>query len=196
MREADFITRQPRSNQIMSTTASAITAEQLLAMPPDDWRYELVNGELRRMSPAGEEHGRIAMNLGGRLAQFVRERGLGVVYAAETGFLLRREPDTVRAPDVAFVKASRHSSVNGFFPGAPDLAVEVVSPSDSYVEVEEKVLEWLGCGTSVVLVITPRKRAVSIYRSTDDIRILSEVDTLDLSFLIPGFSVVVRELFE
>src|SRR5258706_2691268 len=119
-------------------------------MPDDGWRYELVDGGLRGVSPAGQEHGRVAMNLGSRLAQFVRERALGVVFAAETGFLIRRQPDTVRAPDVAFVSSARQSAAEGFFPGAPDLAVEVVSPSDSFVEVEEKVLEWLGAGSQAV----------------------------------------------
>ena len=179
----------------MSTIAQACTAEQLLARPDDGWRYELVDGELRRMSPAGQEHGRVAMNLGARLAQFVREQSLGVVFAAETGFLLRRQPDTVRAPDVAFVSSARTSTSDGFFPGAPDLAVEVVSPSDSFVEVEEKVLEWLGAGTQAVLVINPRKRSVSIYRANKDIRRLNEGDTLDLSFVVPGFTVGVKELF-
>ena len=180
----------------MSTIAPAGTAEQLLAMPEDGWRYELVDGELRRMSPAGQEHGRVAMNFGARLAQFVRERALGVVFAAETGFLLRRNPDTVRAPDVAFVSSARLSSAMGFFPGAPDLAVEVVSPSDSFVDVEEKVLEWLGAGSKAVIVVNPRKRAVSIYRAKDDIRLLTEADVLELSFVVPGFRVAVRELFE
>jgi len=165
-------------------------------MPNDGWSYDLVDGELRRMVPAGQEHGRVAMNLGARLSQFVRERALGVVFAAETGFLLRRQPDTVRAPDVAFVSTSRLSTAAGFFPGAPDLAVEVVSPSDSFVDVEDKVFDWLGAGAQGVIVINPRKRAASIYRAKDNILLLTESDTLDLSFVIPGFSIAVRDLFE
>ena len=180
----------------MATIAQTTTAEQLLAIPADGWRYELVDGQLRRMSPAGQEHGRIAMNLGSRLAQFVRERSLGVVFAAETGFLLRRQPDTVRAPDVAFVSAARQSPAEGFFPGAPDLAVEVVSSSDSFIEVEEKVLEWLGAGTRAVVVINPRRNMVSVYRGRDEIRRLTDTDTLDLSFVVDGFSIAVRALFE
>src|SRR5437870_3923435 len=136
----------------MASVGTLTTAEQLLAMPANGWRYELVKGELRRMSPAGGPHGRIAMNLSWRLARFVRERALGVVFAAETGFVLRRNPDTVRAPDVAFVASPRSADeTEGFFPGPPDLAVEVVSPSDSYGDVEETVFEWLTAGTKAVV---------------------------------------------
>ena len=179
----------------MSSIRQVITAQQLLAMPDDGWRYELVEGELRRMSPAGRDHGRIAMNLGARLAVFVRDHSLGVVFAAETGFLLRRDPDTVRAPDVAFVSAERWSPGEGFFPGSPDLAVEVVSPSDSFVEVEEKVSEWLAAGTRAVVVVNPRRRAVSLHRENGAVQRLGVSETLDLSFVVPGFRVGVAELF-
>lgn len=180
----------------MSTVAQTTTAEELLAIPRDGWRYELVDGGLRRMSPAGQEHGRIAMNFGSQLARFVRERSLGVVFAAETGFLLRRNPDTVRAPDVAFVTAARVSTADGFFPGAPDLAVEVVSPSDSFVDVEEKVREWLGAGSLAVVIVNPRERSVSLCRAKDDIRLLTVSDVLDLSTVVPGFRISVSELFD
>jgi len=121
------------------------------------------------------------------------------VYAAETGFLLRRSPDTVRAPDLAFVVLARASAARderGFFPGPPDLAVEVVSPNDSFTEVEEKVFEWLGSGAAAVVILDPRRRYVSIYRGKADIQVLGESDTLDLSFVVPGFSVSIQELFE
>ena len=183
----------------MSTTTSTVTAEQLLALPADGWRYELVDGELRRMSPAGHEHGRVAINLSWRLAQHVRAQRLGSVYAAETGFILRRNPDTVRAPDLAFVASARTAAARderGYFPGAPDLAVEVVSPSDSFSEVEGKVFEWLASGSAAVVVLDPRRRYASIYRGKADIQVLGEADTLDLSFVVPGFSVSVLELFE
>jgi Uma2 family endonuclease len=120
-----------------------------------------------------------------------------VVFAAETEFLLRREPDTVRAPDVAFVSAARISDAEpheGFFPGAPDLAVEVVSPS--FTEVEDKVFQWLGAGAAAVLVINPSRRNVSLYRGKDDFRLFSEGETVDLSFVVPGFSIGVSEIFE
>ncbi len=111
-------------------------------MPDDGLRRELVRGELRTMNPADHPHGRVAMRFGWPLAQHVEENGLEAVYSAETGFVLESNPDTVRAPDVAFVRRDRVEEVGetaGFFPGPPDLAVEVVSFGDSYAQVEEKV---------------------------------------------------------
>lgn len=139
------------------------------------------------------------MNLSWRIAQHVRSGKLGVVFAAETGFLIKRDPDTVRAPDIAFVAAARASVASGqrgYFPGAPDLAVEVVSPSDSFSDVEEKVFEWLEAGAAAVVVIDPRRRRISLNHGKRDIRMLGETDTLDLSFMLPGFSVLVAVLFE
>ncbi len=109
-------------------------------MPDDGFRYELVQGELRQMNPAGNVHGRVTMSVAWRLAHYVDENRLGTVYAAETGFRLSSNPDTVRAPDVAFVSRARVEAVGeveGFWPEAPDLAIEVVSPGDSFAEVEE-----------------------------------------------------------
>ena len=152
------------------------------------------------MTPAGHTHGRIAARVLFLLAQHVNSRKLGAVYAAETGFLLRTAPDTVRAPDVAFVSVARLARLatepEGFFPGAPDLAVEVLSPSDTYTEVEEKVVEWLTAGTSAVVVVDPRKRSASVYRSLRDISILTADDSVSIEGLLPGWSVRVSELFE
>lgn len=183
----------------MSAIIETFTAEQLLAMPADGWRYELVEGELRRMAPAGHEHGRVTLNLAWRLGQHVSTHRLGTVFAAETGFLIKRDPDTVRAPDVAYIAAGRADAarnVRGYFPGAPDLVVEVVSPSDSFSDVEEKVFEWLGAGSVAVVVVDPRRRRVTLNRSEQDIRVLGEGDTLDLSFVLPAFSIPVTQLFE
>ena len=183
----------------MSAIIETFTAEQLLAMPDDGWRYELVEGELRRMAPAGHEHGRVTLNLTWRLGQHVSTHRLGTVFAAETGFLIKRDPDTVRAPDVAFIAAGRADAarnVRGYFPGAPDLVVEVVSPSDTFSDVAEKVFEWLGAGSVAVVVVDPRRRRVTLSRSEQDIRVLGEGDTLDLSFVLPDFSIPVTQLFE
>ncbi len=121
------------------------TAEELLRMPDDGFRYELVGGELRKIAPAGNKHGYVTMNLSGPLHRHVKANKLGQVYAAETGFLLARDPDTVRAPDAAFVRQARldeTGEVEGYWPGVPDLAFEVISPSDTHTEVVEKALAW------------------------------------------------------
>jgi Uma2 family endonuclease len=176
-----------------------MTADDLLQLPDDDCRYELVRGELKRMAPAGHEHGRVAVRFTWRLAQHVESRNLGAVYAAETGFLLAKNPDTVRAPDAAFVsrqKLDATGAVEGYWPGAPNLAVEVVSPGDTYSEVEEKATEWLAAGAALVLVLNPRKRTVTAYRSLSDITILDEAATLDLDEIVPGFQVAVVDIFK
>ena len=181
------------------TTIQTITADELLQQPDDGFRYELVKGELVKMAPAGSEHGKLAMRLGWRLAQHVESQNLGNVYAAETGFQLASNPDTVRAPDVAFVRQERVAEageVRGFWPGAPDLAVEVVSPGDTYAEVEDKVLDWLDAGTLMVAVVNPRQRTVTIYRSRADIVILTQDDLLDGNNVVPGWILPIRELFE
>lgn len=182
----------------MSTTTQLTTAEELLKLPRGRFRYELVNGELRQMSPAGHDHGRIAARLTIVLGRHVEENNLGEVYAPETGFKLRSDPDTVQAPDVSFVTRERADKVGesrGYFPGAPDLAVEVLSPKDTVSEVEEKVAEWLEWGTRQVWVISPKLRTVTVYRSLADISTLTENETLDGEAVVPGFSYRVAKLF-
>ncbi len=180
------------------TTATTITAEQLLRLPDNGMRRELVRGEVREMAPAGNVHGRIAMKAGWRLAQHVEIHNLGVVYAAETGFILGRNPDTVRAPDVAFVRSEvveAMGGVRGFLPCAPDLVIEVISPGDSYTEVKEKVMEWLDAGCRMVVTIDPRRRTVTVYRSRHDIEILTEEDTLSGGDVVEGWELPLPVLF-
>lgn len=173
------------------------TAEELLAMPDDGRRWELVRGELRSMSPAGSEHGAVAIRLGALLAAHILQRRLGVPFGAETGFTLARKPDTVRAPDFAFVRAERvpHRLPRGYFPGAPDLAVEVVSPGDTAAEVEEKAHCWLAHGTVLVWVVSPAKQTVTAYRAAD-VRVLHAADDLTADDLLPGFRCAVGDLFD
>ncbi|MGI0028646.1 MAG: Uma2 family endonuclease [Nitrososphaera sp.] len=182
----------------MTTETKLTTAEELLRMPADGRRRELIHGEVKTMAPAGHQHGRIAQRIALSLGQHVSVHKLGEVYAAETGFKLASNPDHVRAPDAAFVRRERVSAVGdaeGFWPGAPDLAVEVVSPSDSFADVEEKVFDWLDAGTRAVVVVNPKKRSVTLYRSVSEVRILSETESLSVEDVVPGWNLPVRELF-
>jgi Uma2 family endonuclease len=183
----------------MTAITQPMTADALLKMSDDGFRYELLRGELKKMAPASHEHGRIAINISTPLDQHARTNRLGRVYAAETGFKVASNPDTVRAPDVAFVSQERLEQVGnvmGYWPGSPDLVVEIISPSDIYTEVEEKVFDWLEAGARVVVVVNPRKRVVTVYRSLTDIMVLTESDTLDCSDVIDGWSIAVKAIFE
>jgi Uma2 family endonuclease len=182
----------------MSTEIRLMTAEDLERLPNDHMRHELVRGELRTMPPAGGEHGVFGMNVAGLLFQHVRAKQLGVVLLAETGFLLSRNPDMVRGADAAFVRKDRIPPTGipkSYWPGAPDLAVEVVSPNDTHDEVEEKVQEWLDAGTSVVWVVSPKRRTVAIHRPARDVVTLTEKDELDGGPLLPDFRCRVSEIF-
>lgn len=182
----------------MATLPRLMTADDLLQMPGDGFLYELVQGELRSMSPASYRHGKIIINITLSLGQHVRDQQLGDVYAAETGFKLTAEPDTVRAPDVAFVRRERVEAVGdreGYWPGAPDLAIEVISPNDLYTEIEEKVIDFLNAGTGMVLIVNPRKQTVTVYRALSNISILTEEDIIDGEQIVPGWTFAVRNVF-
>jgi len=182
----------------MTTQTQGVTADALWQMPEDGFRYELVRGELHRMAPAGSDHGDRAMNIGGPLHQYVRAHQLGKVYAAETGFLLSRNPDTVRAPDVAFVRRERVEAagkVVGYWPGAPDLVVEVISPGDLYTEVAEKVADWQAAGTALVYVVDPRRQTVTVHRAPTEMRTFTIHETLDGDPVVPGWRLAVAEVF-
>ncbi len=180
------------------TTVQIFTAEELLQMPDDGFRYELVKGELKQMAPAGSEHGDLAMRIGWRLAQHVENHKLGKAFASETGFQIASNPDTVRAPDLAFVSEKRveeAGEVIGYWPGAPDLAVEVISPIDRYTAVQAKVLDWLDAGTLMVAVVNPRQQTVTVYRSRTDITILAGNDIIDGEDVVPGWTLAIQDLF-
>lgn len=183
----------------MSTEVQLMTADELLAMPDDGFVYELIKGELIKVSPPpGHEHGLVTMNIAGPLYDYAKKRNLGNVYAAETGFLLEQNPDTVRAADVAFVRRERIEKagpVQGYWIGAPDLAVEVVSPSDTVRRVEGKVAEWLESGARKVWVVSPKLHTVTVYRSLTEIEVLTENDMLDGGDVVPGFQIPIAEVF-
>jgi Uma2 family endonuclease len=183
----------------MSTRSDPVTADQLLRMPDHGVRRELVAGVLREMNLAGCEHGRVAVNFMGPLHLFVKQETLGAVFPAGTGFLLTTDPDTVLAPDVAFVSRERKAKVprgDGYFPGPPELAVEVISPEDTYSEVEEKVERWLDAGCRMVVVVNPRNCTLKIYRTRTEVLVLTMQDSFDGGDVLPGFQLPVRQIFE
>jgi Uma2 family endonuclease len=167
-----------------------MTAEELLHLSIPDKRTELVRGVLVVREPPGGRHGRIAMNVGVELANYVRTREPGVVYAAETGFTLARHPDTVRAPAVAFVSRERLPTPEpiGFPDLAPDLVVEVLSPDDRPGKLLAKIADWLSAGTRLVWVIDPERRLARVYRQDGTERIVAAEEMLDGEDVAPGFS--------
>jgi Uma2 family endonuclease len=175
-----------------------MTAQQLMQLPDDGQRYELIKGELSVMTPAGARHGRIVNTITFLLTRHVRQHQLGAVYAAETGFKLEENPDTVRAADAAFVDRQRippEGEPEGYWALVPDLVVEVVSPSDPAPAVQSKVIDWLSAGCRLVWIIYPDDRTVSEYRSLRDVRILTSGGTLEGGDVLPGFSCPVSEVF-
>lgn len=186
----------------MSTAApleTLTTAEDLISLNRGTARFELVRGEPKAMSPAGFQHGVLVNRLSSLLTEVVNRHRLGVILGAETGFILSRKPDTVRAPDVGFVTRERIERIGipvAYFPEAPDLAVEVVSPGDTVTEVEAKAEDWINAGTRLLWVVSPRSRTVTVYQSLADISVLTENDVLDGLTVIPGFACRVADLFQ
>ena len=179
------------------TTKTLITADELERMPDDDSvRTELDEGELIEMPPVGLEHGDYESGIDTILRAFVKQHDLGKVYVGETGFRLR--DDTVRAPDVAFVRKERLAAIGkkGFGKGAPDLAVEIFSPSDSVPQLMRKTKQYFKAGCHSVWIVYPERREIHVLEAGGEDRILGEGDTLDCPELLPGFSVAVKELFE
>jgi len=180
----------------MTVADQILTADDLLTMP-GDLRCELVRGELVDMPPPGFQHGRIINRVAMRMTNYVEQHRLGVVLGAETGFRLSRNPDTVRGIDVAFVSTARIPThdVEKHFDGAPDLAVEVLSPSDSMTMMEDKVDELLRAGARAVWVVNPVRRTLTIHRSGAQPHVLRDTDTLDAADTLPGFKCTVSDLF-
>lgn len=183
----------------MAETKTTMTAEELLKLPDDGKRRELVQREVREMAPARVRHGRAAMRLASLLNRHVTAERLGVVLVAGTGFRISRNPDTVRAPDVSFVARERVPTggpPEGYWELAPDLAVEVVSSNDTAAGVQSKVQMWLESGVRLVWVVYPGTRLVVAYRGLREISTFTAGDALGGGDVTPGFGCGVAEIFE
>ncbi len=176
-----------------------LTPDDLLALEAEhDARYELVNGELKDRDMTSPEHGVIALNFGSELRAFVRNRNLGVVMTGAR-FLLRDEPSLLRIPDAAFISRANLPTGRlrgGHFRGAPDLAVEVVSPTDKAGELAVKIADYLMAGTQQVWIVEPTTRTVTVYRPGGAARVYGADDTLDGGDLLPGLALPVGDLFD
>ena len=181
----------------MSTT-TLMTAEQFMRMPRDGHRYELVAGEVRTTSPPDLIHAIVLSRLDEMLGGFARSHHLGEVGGGDPGFFLARDPDTVRGPDVAFISRERLSAnppAHAFWPGAPDLAVEILSPNDRPREIKEKINGWLQAGVRMVWVVNPDRRTVAVHRPAAEIETLTEDADLDGQDVLSGFRCRVADLF-
>jgi Uma2 family endonuclease len=174
---------------VRNMTPALMTAEELLRTSMPDKRTDLVRGVLRVREPAGDRHGRVTMNLAIRLGTHVERTGAGQLFAAETGFTLSRAPDTVRAPDIAFVRRERlPEAIPGFLDLAPDLVVEVLSPGDRPGETLAKVGDWLEAGARLVWVVDPERRLARIYRHDGTEQIVTADQALDGEDVVPGLA--------
>lgn len=180
-----------------------MSAEQLLRWQNDARGYELVEGRLIWVTPAGSDHGGVEAEVGGILRDFVKPRRLGRVFGAETGFLVSQpgEPDTVLAPDAAYVRAEHvpakgSPAREGFWRVVPDLVVEVASPSQYRPEMEEKAQLWIRVGVRLVWVIWPKAEQVAVYQPGSATMTLSGADTLAGFEVLPGFTCPVTDVFE
>jgi Uma2 family endonuclease len=174
------------------------TADDLLALADDENRYEIVRGELMVMTPASVRHGKFAARLVRAIGSHVEQHALGEAYTAEPGFQLEAKPLTIRAPDVAFVRRERippAGEPEGFWAIAPDLVVEIVSPSETAEEVHAKVADYLRAGTQLLWLVYPASRTVMEYRPPMQAQRLTVEDDLDGGDVVPGFRYPLKQLF-
>jgi len=180
---------------LRSVSASPLlTAADVERMSIPDKQVELVRGRLVVREPPGSWHGAVAANLAYLLGDFVRRHELGLVFAQDTGFKIGSDPDTVRAPDVAFVARARTGAIRarGYAELAPDLLAEILSPDDRPADVLAKVADWLGAGTKLVWVIDAERSEARVYRQDGSLAVLGEHDSLDGEDVLPGFSSPLR----
>ena len=182
----------------VSQHAQLVTAEEFARIPDDEYRYELVEGRIVRMSPPGSLHGALAIRLAVLLSRHVEEGNLGTVMG-DAGFKLASNPDTVRGPDLSFIRRERIPRAGlpeGFWSGAPDLAVEISSPGDRRAAILAKVDDYLNRGVHLVWVVDPRQKTVTSYRRLSAPVTTGVDDTLDADDIVPGFRCAVRRIFE
>ncbi len=175
-----------------------MTADELLRLDHDSVRYELVSGELRMMSPAGWRHGELVFRLSILIGRHVEQHRLGRCFGAETGFLIQQNPDTVLAPDIAFIAAINLPDTEpeqAYWPGAPDLAVEVRSPHDTDTRVRDKAKRWLTAGGQMIWDVDPAGQCVTVYRPNAEPRSVTCDETLDGGDVLPGFELSLSDLF-
>ena len=178
--------------------ASPTTIEDFERLtPPEHCRYELVDGEVVELTFPTPLHNLTVGRVFRILEAFVEENRLGIVFPSDTGFVLTRRPGTLRGPDVAFVRAERASGLDlrANIPGAPDLAIEVVSPADTIRAMRHKVDQYLAAGCQAVWVLDPEKREVEIFEPGGRPRVFLAEDSLECPELLPGFVVQVADLF-
>ncbi len=183
----------------MATDTKLMTADDLLRLYSEGVRGELIRGVLHETMPTGQEHGEIVANLVLELGVFVKPRKLGRLTASDAGVWLEHDPDTVREPDVAFFSADKVPPgvrVTGYSEAVPDLVAEIVSPSDSRREIRDKAWMWVSHGVRMVWAVDPDTRTVDVYRSDEGVLTLGESDLLSGMDVLPGFSCVVRAVFD
>jgi Uma2 family endonuclease len=179
-------------------TTQLTTIEDVAQLGDKPGRFDLIRGELICMSPSGARHGIISARIAAFLIAHTNVSNLGSVFGAETGFVLSRNPDVLLAPDVAFVRKERlpeDDELDGYLEIAPDLVVEIVSPSDRLRDVSDKVMEYLQAGVGLVWVVEPRRKLVNVYLPDYTSRILTGDDELDGGDVLPGFRLPLSGIF-
>lgn len=180
------------------TDIELLTADDLLRLHSEGVRGELIRGVLHETMASGHEHGRIVMRLGALLHNFVEPEGLGTLVGSDSGVLLEHDPDTVREPDIAFTSVERlplDARIDGYAEVAPDLVVEIRSPSDGRREVHDKARMWLSHGVRLVWVVHPDTRTVDVHRPDQPVSTLAGDDTLDGGGVLPGFTCALGTAF-
>ena len=183
----------------MTATGIRMTAEELLRLPDNGMRRELIAGELHEMPPAGGEHGYVGNKAQIELGIFLRQHPEigGSFFLSDTGYRLSRDPDTVRQPDISYVREEKlpQARVRGYPELAPDFVAEVVSPSDTASDVQTKVSEWLAAGVVLIWVLYPATRTAMTFRSDGSVQLLNVNDTITCEPVLPGFACRLGDLF-